>query len=200
MQSGISTDRPFLIAGGMGGELGASAIQEFVDRPPKVFRGASSTPRSFPPPDKPCSLRLPDWFPASKTQTRHGGSQPAGGGTIIFEGVEDFFKVLKDFAPDFQSTPPMGVKQSQKQPKNEWRVILWSRNDDPSALRAFTIGEGSQTRGTKLVCGEVEAAVEPAFEIDFAAARKIAEQHRVLPDNVACSLAVWTLWTNPQYR
>jgi hypothetical protein len=200
MQSGISTDRPFLIAGGMGGELGASAIQEFVDRPPKVFRGASSTPRSFPPPDKPCSLRLPDWFPASKTQTRHGGSQPAGGGTIIFEGVEDFFKVLKDFAPDFQSTPPMGVKQSQKQPKNEWRVILWSRNDDPSTLRAFTIGKGSQTRGTKLVCGEVEAAVEPAFEIDFAAARKIAEQHRVLPDNVACALAVWTLWTNPQYR
>lgn len=200
MQSGISTDRPFLIAGGMGGELGASAIQEFVDRPPKVFRGASSTPRSFPPPDKPCSLRLPDWFPASKTQTRHGGSQPAGGGTIIFEGVEDFLKVLKDFPPDFQSTPPMGVKQSQKQPKNEWRVILWSRNDDPSTLRAFTIGKGSQTRGTKLVCGEVEAAVEPAFEIDFAAARKIAEQHRVLPDNVACSLAVWTLWTNPQYR
>jgi hypothetical protein len=200
MQSGISTDRPFLIAGGMGGELGASAIQEFVDRPPKVFRGASSTPRSFPPPDKPCSLRLPDWFPASKTQTRHGGSQPAGGGTIIFEGVEDFFKVLKDFAPDFQSTPPMGVKQSQKQPKNEWRVILWSRNDDPSTLRAFTIGKGSQTRGTKLVCEEVEAAVEPAFEIDFAAPRKIAEQHRVLPDNVACSLAVWTLWTNPQYR
>jgi hypothetical protein len=200
MQSGISTDRPFLIAGGMGGELGASAIQEFVDRPPKVFRGASSTPRSFPPPDKPCSLRLPDWFPASKTQTRHGGSQPAGGGTIIFEGVEDFFKVLKDFAPDFQSTPPMGVKQSQKQPKNEWRVILWSRNDDPSTLRAFTIGKGSQTKGTKLVCEEVEEAVEPAFEIDFAAARKIAEQHRVLPDNVACSLAVWTLWTNPQYR
>jgi hypothetical protein len=200
MQSGISTDRPFLIAGGMGGELGASAIQEFVDRPPKVFRGASSTPRSFPPPDKPCSLRLPDWFPASKTQTRHGGSQPAGGGTIIFEGVEDFFKVLKDFAPDFQSTPPMGVKQSQKQPKNEWRVILWSRNDDPSTLRAFTIGKGSQTKGTKLVCEEVEAAVEPVFEIDFAAARKIAEQHRVLPDNVACSLAVWTLWTNPQYR
>src|SRR5690242_4246123 len=200
MQSGISTDRPFLIAGGMGGELGASAIQEFVDRPPKVFRGASSTPRSFPPPDKPCSLRLPDWFPASKTQTRHGRSQPAGGGTIIFEGVEDFFKVLKDFAPDFQSTPPMGVKQSQKQPKNEWRVILWSRNDDPSTLRAFTIGKGSQTKGTKLVCEEVEAAVEPAFEIDFAAARKIAEQHRVLPDNVACSLAVWTLWTNPQYR
>ena len=200
MQSGISTDRPFLIAGGVGGELGASAIQEFVDRPPKVFRGASSTPRSFPPPDKPCSLRLPDWFPASKTQTRHGGSQPAGGGTIIFEGVEDFFKILKDFAADFQPTPLMGVKQSQKQPKNEWRVILWSRNDDPSTLRAFTIGKGSQTRGTKLVCGEVEAAVEPAFEIDFAAARKIAEQHRVLPDNVACSLAVWTLWTNPQYR
>ena len=200
MQSGISTDRPFLIAGGMGGELGASAIQEFVDRPPKVFLGASSAPRSFPPPDKPCSLRLPVWFPPSKTQTRHGGSRPAGGGTIIFEGVEDFFQVLKDFAADFQSTPPMRVEQSQMQPKNKWRVILWSRNDDPSALRAFTIGEGSQPRGTKLVCGEVEAAPEPAFEIDSAAPRKIAEQHRVLPDNVACSLAVWTLWTNPHYQ
>ena len=47
---------------------------------------------------------------------------------------------------------------------------------------------------------EVEAAVEPAFEIDFAAAQKIAEQHRVLPDSVARSLAVWTLWTNPQYQ
>jgi hypothetical protein len=184
----------------MGGELGASAIQEFVDRPPEVFVGASSAPRSFPPPDKPCSLRLPDWFPASKTQTRHGGSQPAGGGTIIFEGVEDFVEVLKNFAADFQSTPPMRVEKSQMQPKNEWRVILWSRNDDPSALRAFTIGEGSQTRGTKLVCGEVEAAPEPAFEIDSAATRKIAEQHRALPGNVACSLAVWTLWTNPQYQ
>lgn len=200
MQSGTSTDRPFLIAGGMGSELGASATQEFVDRPPKVFVGASSMPTSFPPPDKPCSLWLPDWFPASKTQTRHGGSQAAGGGTIIFEGVEDFFKVLKDFAADFQSTPPMKVEQTQTQPKNEWRVILWSRNDDPSALRAFTIGEGTRTRGTKLVCGKVEAAVEPAFEIDFAAAQKIAEQHRVLPDSVARSLAVWTLWTNPQYQ
>jgi hypothetical protein len=176
----------------MGGELGASAIQKFFDRLPKVFAGASSAPRRSPPPDKPCSFRLPDRLSAARTQTRPGATPVAGGGTIIFQGI-------KDFAAESPFTPPMGVEQDQTQPKNEWRIILWSRNDDPSTLRAFTIGERSQARGTKLICGEVEAAVEPAFESDFAPAPEIAEQHRTLPDKAASPLAVWTLWTNPQY-
>jgi hypothetical protein len=176
----------------MGGELGASAIPEFFDRPPKVFVGARSAPRRSPTPDKPCFFRLPDRLCAARAQTRPGDCPLAGGGTIIFQGV-------RDFAAEFPSTPSMGVGQSRTQPKNEWRVILWSRNDDPSTLRAFTIGKGSQASGTKLVCGEVKAVVEPAFEIDIAAAQEIADQHRVLPDNAASPLAVWTLWTNPQY-
>jgi len=179
----------------MGGELGASAIQEFFDRPPKVFIGAPSAPRRSSSPDKPCAIRLPDWLSAAQTQKRPGASPLAEGGTIIFQETEDF----ADFAAEFPSTPPMGVEQGQTQPKNEWRVILWSRNDDPSTLRAFTMGKGSQTRGTKLMCGEVESAVEPAFEIDSAAAPESAEQRRVLRDKAASPLAVWTLWTNPRY-
>jgi hypothetical protein len=176
----------------MGGELGASAIQEFFDRPPKVFIGAPSASRRSSPPDKPCSFRLLDWLFAARTQTRPGASPLAGGGTIIFQETEDF-------AAEFLSNPPIGVEQGQTPPKNEWRVILWTRNADPSTLRAFTIGEGRQTRGTKLVCEEVEAAAEPIFEIDFTPARKIAEQRRVPPHKAASPLAVWTLWTNPQY-
>jgi hypothetical protein len=176
----------------MGGELKASAIPEFFDRPPKVFVGARSAPRRSPTPDKPCSFRLPDRLSAARTQTGPGASSLAGGGTIIFQGV-------RDFAAEFPSTPSMGLEKSQTRPKNEWRVIVWSRNDDPSTLRAFTIGKGSQAIGTKLVCGEVEAAVRPSIEIDFAVAGEIADQHRVLPENAASPLAVWTLWTNPPY-
>src|SRR4051812_13694646 len=203
MQSGIPTDRPFLIPRGMGEELGASASHKFFDRSPEVFVGASSAPGSFPPPDNPCCFRLPEWLTAAQTQTRPGVSPLAGGGTIIFEET-------KDFAAELQYTlfrytllmeaEPMEMEQSQTYPKNERRVILWSRNDDPSRMRVFTIGEGAQTRGTKLICGDLEATLGPAFEIDFAAAQEIAEQHRVLPENEACPIGVWTLWTNPQYQ
>jgi Sigma-54 interaction domain len=198
MPSGTTTDRPFLTESGMGGELADSAIHEFSDRPPKVFVGANCAPASSPPPDNLWFIRLSDWLPASQTQPRSGGSQLAEGGTIFFEGIEDF-------AAEFQSHPPLGLEKSETQPKDEQRVILWSRTDDPSALRAVTIGGISQTKGTKLVCGEIEAAEEPAFEMSLGASREIPEHPLVLPDdvlpeNVACSLLVWTLWTNPQYQ
>lgn len=178
----------------MGGELRASVIQKFFERPSKVFIGARFAPRRSSPPDKPCSFRLHDRLSAARAQTRPGANPVAGGGTCFFEGINDF----TDFAAEFPSTPQMGVEQGQTQPKNEWRVVFWTHNEDLSTLRAFTIGEGSQARGTKLVCGEVEAAVEPALKIDFTPARETAEQHRALPDR-ASPLAVWTLWTNPQY-
>jgi len=182
----------------MGGELAASAIHEFSDRPPKEFVGANCAPANSPPPVNLWFSRLSDWLPASQTQPRCGGSQLA-------EGGRSSLKEIEDFAAEFQSHPPPGLEKSEPQPKDEQRVILWSRTDDPSALRAVTIGGISQTKGTKLVCGEIESAEKPAFEISLGASREIPEHPRVLPDNVlpdnvACSLRVWTLWTNPQYQ
>jgi len=94
----------------------------------------------------------------------------------------------------------MEMEQSQTHRKNERRVILWSRNGDPSTMRVFAIGEGAQPRGTKLIYGDFEATLESAFEIEFAVAQEIAEHNRLFPENEACPLGVWTLWTNPQYQ
>jgi hypothetical protein len=207
MPSGTTTDRPFLIPdeNGMGGELAASAIHEFSDRPSKVFVGANCAPTDAPPPDNLRFIRLPDWLPASQTQPRSGGGQLTGGGTIFFEGLE--FEEVEDSAPEFQSNPLFELEKSETQPKDEQRVILqrvilWSHTDDPSTLRTVTIGGESQTKGTKLVGGEIEAAEEPAFEMSLGASQEIPEHPLILPDNVlpgnvARPLAVWTLWTNP---
>ena len=182
----------------MGGELAASPIHEFSDRPPNLFAGANYAPTNSPPPVNLWFNRLSDWLPASQTQPRSGGSQLAEGGTIFFQGNEDF-------AAEFQSNPLVELEKSETQPKDEQRVILWSRFDDRSTLRAVTIGGASQTKATKLVCGEIEAAEEPAYEMSCAPSREIPEHPRVLPDNVvpdnvARPLQVWTLWTNPQYQ
>jgi hypothetical protein len=198
MPSGTTTDRPFLTESGMGGELAASAIHEFSDRPPKVFVGARCAPANSPPPDNLWFIRLPDWLPASQTQPRCGGSQLAEGGTIFFEGIE--FEEVEDFAPEFQSNPLFELEKSETQPKDEQRVILWSRADDRSTLRAVTIGGVSQTKGSKRVSDEIEAAGEPAFAIGFEASRKLPQHSEALPENAACPLEVWTLWTNPQYQ
>lgn len=194
MPSGTPTDRPFLIPGesGLGEELAASAIREFSDRPPNAFAGAQCAPANAPPPANLWFVRLLDWLSASQTQPRSGDSQQAEGGTIFFQENEDF-------AAEFQSNPQLGLEKSEPQPKDEQRVILWSRIDDRSTLRAVTIGGASRTKTTKLVCEEPEAE-EPACEISFAASRKIPERPRRFSDSVACSLAVWTLWTNPQYQ
>ena len=194
MPSGTPTDRPFLTLGQRrwAGSCMPSTGHEFFDRPPECS-SASYAPTGFFPPDKPCSLRLLDWLPVSRRQISHGGSQLAEGRTIIFDWIESFAAVL-------QSSPLLCVSKTEPAPRNGPRVILWRHAGDNSAVRAIRVGGVSPPNSTELVCGEIEAAAaEPASGISLGTSGDIPEDSRVLPD-VAHSLAVWTLWTNPRYQ
>jgi len=96
MQSGIPTDRPFLIPRGMGEELGASASHAFFDRSPEVFVGASSAPGSFPPPDNPVPSGCPDGY--SPRRRKHVQALAHG-----LEGGRSFLKESRTSQRNFNS-------------------------------------------------------------------------------------------------
>jgi Sigma-54 interaction domain len=187
MPCGTTTDRPYLTPGesGMGGELAASAIHEFSHRPPEGHVGANCAATSSSPPDNLWFVRLADWTTASRTKPRSGGSQPADGGTIFFEEVEEF-------AAEFQSDTRLGLQSSGAEPERERQVVLWMRSGDPT-LRAATIGGTSPQKATKIK----PEKIEPIEELDFEGYQEFPEPTRPTAQDTACPLLVWTLWTNP---
>jgi hypothetical protein len=182
MLSRTTTDRPFLIAGesGTDRELAASAIREFSDRPLEALVDVNCAATSTPPPDNRWFVRLADWPPSSRTQSRSGGSQPADGGTIYFE-----FEGVEEFAAEFQSDSRLGLQSSDAGPEGEQQVVLWMRSGDPT-LRAASIDGASPQKVRKI---EPEK-IKPIEELDFQGYQEIAQ-------DTACPLLVWTLWTNP---
>jgi hypothetical protein len=191
-----TTDRPFLIAGesGIDEELAACALREFSDCPPKVLAGANCAATLPSPLDNLWFVRLADWPPSSRTQSRSGGSQPAEGGTIFSEGVDEF-------AAKFHSNSRLGLKLDDAEPQNEPRIALWMRSGNPT-LRAATIdgkadGKAAQ-KGLKIEPEKIEPAKE-ADELNFPGRQQVPESERIALDT-ACPLFVWTLWTNPLSR
>jgi hypothetical protein len=173
-----TTDRPFLIAGESltDRELAACALRDFSDRLPEVLAGANCAATLPPPPDNRWFVRLTDW-PASRTQPRSGSGQPAYGGTIFFEEVDEF-------AAEFHSDTRLGL-QSGAETGDRQRVVLWMRSGDPT-LRAASINGAPSQKGTKIQ----PEKIEPIEELDFQGYQEIAQ-------DTACPLKVWTLWTNP---
>jgi hypothetical protein len=185
-----TTDRPFLIAGESetGEELAACALREFSDCPPEANVGANCAATLPPPPDNLWFVRLADWPPSSRTQPHSGSSQPADGGTIFFEGVDEF-------AAKFHSDARLGLESSDAGPQREPRVVLWMRSGDPT-LRGATIDGKAGRKGHTIEPEKIEPA--EASELDFPRHQVPASERLAL--DTACPLLVWTLWTNPLSR
>ncbi len=191
MLSSTTTDRPFLIAGEsrMGGNLAASAVHEFSDRPPMAFVGAKSVPANPLPPDDLWYVRLADWLPAPQTQPRCGGSQPADGGTIFFEDVDEF-------AAEFRADAGLGLQTIDPEPESEQRVVLWMREGD-TTLRAVTIGGSSPAKSTKRNPEWIESSQEFEIPEEFQTSQTVREHIPVSKAEAASPLVVWMLWANP---
>jgi hypothetical protein len=167
MSGATTTRRPFLISGESGR---AHGIPEFSNRPSRVF--SRTIP---PPPDSPWFVRLAEWPSAHQTQPRPGDSQSADGGTIFFEGVDEF-------AAD---DPRLVLEPIDLEPESGPRVVLWMRDGD-STLRSVTIGEASAKSKRRIA----EIIEFPSDEGP--------EDSQVLETAVAYPLKVWTLWTTSQ--
>jgi hypothetical protein len=191
MPRATTTDRPFLIPGESGTDeaLAPCPIRGFSDRPFVEFAGANCSANNPPPPDDLWHIRLADWLPASDAQPRSGGIQPADGGTIFFESVDEF-------SAELQFDARRGLQPIKPKPETGQRVVLWMRNGDPE-LRAVTIGGRSPARGTKLIPEKIESAAEFAFHEGFQIPRNLRERPQVFEAEAASPLAVWNLWANP---
>jgi hypothetical protein len=148
MLSTTTTDRPFLIAGESGTDVewAECTLREFSDRPPEALADVNCAATIPPPPDNRWFVRLAAWPPSSRTQPRSGGSQLADGGTIYFEGVEEFAAEC------------------------EQQVVLWMRSGDPT-LRAASIDGAPPQKGTKIK----PEKIKPIEELDFQGYQEIAQ-------------------------
>jgi hypothetical protein len=173
----------------MGGNLAASAVHEFSDRPPMAFVGAKSVPANPLPPDDLWYVRLADWLPAPQTQPRCGGSQQADGGTIFFEDVDAF-------AAEFRADAGLGLQTIDPEPESEQRVVLWMRDGD-TTLRAVTIGGSSPAKGTKRIPEWIESPEEFELHEGFQTSQTVREHIPVYKAEAASPLSVWMLWANP---
>jgi hypothetical protein len=183
MPGATTNDRPSPNPGetGINGTSAACVIRELSDRSPEASGGANFAPADSPLPDNLWFIRLADWTPASRTQPRSGGGQPADGGTIFFEGADQF-------AEQFQSDPRLGLYSGEAEPFSEQRIILWMRAGD-DALRAVTLNGDSSRNSTKIQPARIESSTGSDLQ-DSAELRQTAL-------NTASPLLVWTLWTNP---
>jgi hypothetical protein len=170
-----TTARPFLISDESGR---AHGLPEFSYRPPGAFTGTVAAP-----PDNPWFVRLADWPPAQQTEPRPGAGQSAAGGTIFFEGVDDFESEPGESEPG--SDPELGHGRVDFEPENQPRVVFWMRDCDPS-LRSFTVGEDAAKSKKRL-----------AEIIEFPSEEN-PEYSEVPETAVGRPLEVWTLWTSPQ--
>lgn len=84
--------------------------------------------------------------------------------------------------------------------KDKQRVIWWRRSENRATLRAIRFSGLSPRKSTAFVFKTLEEAKEPASGTASAARREIPRRPRPLSDVAASSLAVWTLWTNPQHQ
>jgi hypothetical protein len=137
-----------------------------------------------------CENGLVDWPPSSRTQSRSGGSQPADGGTIFSEGVDEF-------AAKFHSNPRLGLEVGDAEPQSQPRVALWMRSGNPTLRVAMMDGKAGQER-LKIEPEKIEPA-EAADDMNFQGHQQVPESERIALDT-ACPLLVWTLWTNPLSR
>lgn len=180
----------------MGGNLTASAVHEFSDRPPMAFGGAKSVLANPLPPDDLWYIRLADWLPAPQTQPRCGGNQPADGGTIFFEDAD--FVDVDEFAAEFRADAKLGLQTIDPEPQSEQRVVLWMR-DGETMLRAVTLGGNSPAKSTKRVPESIESSQEFKFRQGFQTSQTIREPFPVSKAEAASPLAVWMLWANPPH-
>ena len=190
--STAAADRASLIPceGGTDGNMAACALREFSDRPPETLADANCAAAIPPPPDNLWFVRLAAWQPTSRTQPRSGGSQPAGGGTIFFQGADEF-------AVELHSNPRLGLESPDAaEQEREPRVVLWMRSGDPT-LRAVTMDEKPWRKSSKMEPEKIELASE-AEVLSMPDCQGILAFPPPVRDT-ACPLLVWTLWTNPLF-
>lgn len=191
MPGATTTNRPFLIPGesGTNGASAPCAIPNFSDRPLVEFAGLHSSANNPPPPDDLWYVRLADWLPAPDAQPRSGGFQSADAGTIFFEAADEF-------AAELQSDAQLGLQPIEPKSETGRRVVLWMRDGD-SVLRALSIDEACPAKNAKLLLETIDSAGEFRPYEGSQLSQSVPEQPPVSKANVACSLKVWTLWTNP---